>query len=240
MKKAKEIKYPKKDDLDLAYLCGVLAGDGSIYINQEKHDYAIRCVCNPKSEKEFYNKIIKNLLLKLFGLKVTPKLYDKGTSYGIGFSSKRLVCFLIDIGLPSGKKYDKLKIPEIFLSKKELTFSFIRGLADTDFCLTLKKGRYPRIIGASKSEQFIDQVYAFLKREGFCPYKQKREYYDKRVNKVEITYSISTSGHKQLINWINKIGFSNSRNINKVREWIDKNPKYLQGEHLKNLLFSDL
>ncbi|KKQ76846.1 MAG: hypothetical protein UT00_C0030G0001, partial [Parcubacteria group bacterium GW2011_GWA1_38_7] len=40
---------------DLAYLCGVFAGDGSISIRLKKHDYEVKCVGNPLDEKEYYN-----------------------------------------------------------------------------------------------------------------------------------------------------------------------------------------
>jgi len=221
--KLKQIKLPSLKNEDLAYLCGVLAGDGSIYVNYKKYDYAIKCVGNPIKERGFYNDIIAPLFFNLFSLIVIPKFHDKETTYGISLSSKNLVNFLVDLGLPCGKKYDQLKIPEPFLKKRELTFAFVRGLADTDFCLTLKRGKYPRIIGTSKSNPFMLQVYSFLKKESFCPYFQKREYYDKRVDKIEITYSISLSGHKQLILWLNKIGFRNNRNLKQVKEWITKN-----------------
>jgi len=39
----------------LAYLSGVLMGDGSIFVREYKHDYCIKCVGNPKDEIKFYD-----------------------------------------------------------------------------------------------------------------------------------------------------------------------------------------
>ena len=47
--KEKVIQIPRKN-IDLAYLCGVLAGEGSINIRKNKCDYEIKCVGNPKDE----------------------------------------------------------------------------------------------------------------------------------------------------------------------------------------------
>lgn len=57
MKKPKKIRIPEIDE-DLAYLCGVLAGDGYIGIRKHKYDYSIDCGGNPNDEMEFYDKII--------------------------------------------------------------------------------------------------------------------------------------------------------------------------------------
>ena len=53
--KAKGLVLPKKYSSELAYLCGVLAGDGSISYRKNKHEYMIKCVGNPKDEKIYYN-----------------------------------------------------------------------------------------------------------------------------------------------------------------------------------------
>src|SRR3989344_9143142 len=130
----KKVKLPKKVTSDLAYLCGVFAGDGSISIRLKKHDYEVKCVGNPLDEKEYYNYVIVPLLDKLFNLKVKAKYFDKNTTYGIRFWSKDTVNYLTQhIGLPIGRKYNKLKIPPIFKKKEEHVIGFIRGAADTDF-----------------------------------------------------------------------------------------------------------
>ena len=106
-----KLKLPDKITEDLAYVCGVLAGDGSIWIRQSKYECAIKCVGNPKDEKEFYHQIIQPLFLKVFNLNINVKFHDSKTTYGFTIYSKALVTFFTKIiGLPYGKKYSNLKI----------------------------------------------------------------------------------------------------------------------------------
>ena len=42
---------------ELAYLCGVFAGDGSLNIRKKKWEYSLKCVGNPKDERIFYDEL---------------------------------------------------------------------------------------------------------------------------------------------------------------------------------------
>lgn len=215
--KIKGLILPSDMGEDLAYFCGVLAGDGSIGFSEKKKDYWIKCVGNPKDEQEFYNIIIKPIIKKLFNLDIVPKYFDKKTTYGFNINSKNLVYYLTNfIGLPLGKKYEALKIPAIFLQDGKLVRQFICGLADTDFHLRVRKGYYPVIIGVSKSKRFIEEIKGFLEKDGFkcCTYERKDN--DKRLNKIILTYSIELSGFKQYIPWMKKIGFRHPKVMEKV------------------------
>ena len=66
--KIKGLIIPNEINEDLAYFCGVLAGDGNIDIRLHKHDYTIKCVGNPRDEKEYYNKVLYNLIYKIFNI----------------------------------------------------------------------------------------------------------------------------------------------------------------------------
>ena len=164
-----------------------------------------------------YDKILKSLIRKLFNVHLKPQIYCRGKLYGFIICSRTLVKYLTEyIGLPLGKKYEKLSMPPLFLKDKRLARNFISGLADTDFHLQIKRGTYPIIAGVSKSEKFIQQVKGFLEEDGFKSCTYKREVYDKRVNKIIITYALQLSGHKQFHQWIEKIGFRHPKVSNKV------------------------
>lgn len=214
----KNINIIKKITPELAYICGVLAGDGSINIREEKGDYEIKCVGNPKDEKEYYQQVVFPLFFYLFGLNVKPRYFDKNTTYGIRIWSKNLVKYLTEyIGLPSGKKYDFLKIPLIFYHDKKLIRYFITGLFDTDFSISIGKNDYPRIRGVSKSECFINEIIDFLWSDGFVVSKFKRDYYDGRVKKNLVNYEVCLSGRKNLNLWIRNIGTFHNRHIKKIK-----------------------
>lgn len=215
--KIKGLILPKEITEDLAYFCGVLAGDGSIGFQEKKKDYWIRCVGNPKDEQEFYNSIIKPLIKKLFNLEIIPRHFDKGTTYGFNICSRSLVKYLTsEIGLPLGKKYDTLKIPPIFYSNRILVAKFIEGVADTDFHLRIRKKDYPVICGTSKSKNFIDEIKNFLEGEGFKIFYYVNSRFDTRVNKQVTTHRIEIYGRKQFLKWMNFIGFKHPKVSNKI------------------------
>lgn len=220
----KGLRFPTTLSKDLAYLCGYLAGDGSIYTREYKHDYIIKGVGDPKSEKEYYHNVIGPLFKKLFNLDLNLKIHDSGETYGFAVYSKALLTYLTkNIGLPCGKKYETLKIPIIFKNKKELLISFLRGLADTDFYLGLKRGskknpHYPVIVGSSKSFKFMDEVASELEKFGFRVTKYfNSKQLDKRFKKgYSIINRVELCGHENYRRWMSLIGFSNPRHIIKT------------------------
>ncbi len=214
---------PTRVTVDLAYLVGVLAGDGSINMRAQ-HDYEVKCVGDVK-EWEFYDLVICPLFKKLFELEVKAGLHDVGTTYGVRIWSKELVCFLSEkFGLPIGKKYNGLKIPRQIKSSDVLMKAFIQGLADTDFSLALKRRYrkrryYPTIVGVSKSRKFMVEVSAYLEGLGFSVSKDfDKVQEDKRFGKV-VAHVIQLYGHNQLAKWVTTIGFRNPKHLKKVEFW---------------------
>ncbi len=224
--RGKGLRLPATLSEDLAYICGFLAGDGSIYTRESKHDYIIKCVGDPKSEKEYYHNIIGPLFNKLFNLNLNIRTQDCGETYGFVIYSKALLTYLTkNMGLPCGKKYGTLKIPLIFKDKKELLIPFLRGLADTDFYLGLKRGskknpHYPVIVGSSKSFRFMDEVASELENFGFKVSKYfNSKHLDKRFKKgYFIINRIELCGHENYKLWMNLIGFNNPRHIIKTEK----------------------
>lgn len=213
----KNLILPKKITPQLAYFCGVLAGDGNIGFREKKKEYCIKCVGNPADEIKYYKEIIKPLIKNLFNLEIEPKFHDKKTTYGFSLYSKSVVKYLTEtIGLPLGKKYDKLSIPKMFLKNKVLVRNFICGVADTDFHLRIRKGYYPVICGASKSKSFMEEIKHCLEKESFRVYMYERRDNDKRVKKIVVTHRIEIYGQKQFSMWMEKIGFKHPKNKEKI------------------------
>ena len=131
-----------------------------------------------------------------------------------------------------GRKYAKLKIPDIIRSDKKCVISFIQGLADTDFSISLKRrhkkyGYYPVIAGSSRSSSFIREVSEVLanldlKGNTYLNYAV----HDDRIGKETIISRVELNGNKKLLKWMELIGFKSSKHLEKFEKWKKLNPKY--------------
>jgi len=231
----KNLKLPNKLSKDLAYICGVLVGDGHIsknYGGKCRND--IYCSGNPKDEVEYYNRIIVPLFFRLFNIKLKAKSFMNKT-YGISFGSKAIHTFLTQIiGLPKGKKYAYLRIPKLFLLDKELIKYFICGVFDTDAGFTLKKryktyNYYPVMCFTSKSKQFTNEMYKQVIQFGIHPTKvYKVKLFDKRINKgFTIVYRFDINGHSNLIEWYKIFSFRHPKHFVKFHVWKNLNKKIM-------------
>lgn len=218
------IILPPEITEDLAYLCGVLAGDGYIApLTDTKHKYNIICCGNPKDETEFYYKIIIPLFYKLFNIKLIARIRSDGTIKVI-IGSKGVHTFLTKIiKLPQGEKYNSLSIPELFLNDEKLIISFIRGVFDTDGCICFKKRYknapyYPVISLCSKSYRFIREISDELKilgfRVGTYNYKVKDDRFKLGYNLIS---RIDLYGQYNFVLWNNFVKFSSPKHLSKIK-----------------------
>lgn len=225
--KKRGIVLPQNVSEDLAYLCGIMAGDG--HISHNGKGYYLLCDGHKIDEKENYDKIIAPLFYKIFHLRL--KARDHGTTYGIAFGSRAIFEFLTKImGLPNGVKYDSLRIPKIFKDEPKHVTAFIQGVADTDFVISLKKryrnvAYYPVVTGISKSKSFMEEIAQELEKRGL---KVIREFnvvqQDSRFKAgFAITHRVHLNGHSQLIKWMQKIGFRSFKHLKKFKLWKERN-----------------
>jgi|SRR3989344_1575204 len=221
------LKLPNKLSLGLAYLCGILVGDGSIYQRKKKHDYVIKCVGNPRDEKELYYNVIGPYFKKIFGFVPNIKNQDSDTTFGFVIYSKNLFTYLTEIiGLSHGKKEQQLEIPQIFKEYKPLLISFVRGVFDTDGCVCFKRKYksvpyYPVISVSSKSKKLIIELAEILKKLGFKiveTYDYKR--IDKRIEKgFTVINNIELNGTENLRKWISIINFYSPKHLKKINKY---------------------
>nr|MBA4405281.1 hypothetical protein [Nanoarchaeum sp.] len=236
----RKVKIPKIDE-ELAYFCGILAGDGCLASRKLNRSYDVYCGGNLENEKEFYDYRIKPLIKKLFNLDIEMKYFPGGVNgnngvYGFRIGSKAIYSFLLNtIRLPSGKKYDNLQIPLIFKNNNKLKLNFIRGIADTDLSFCLKKRYtlspyYPVISLTSKSEKFISEIHSELVLLGFKPtnfYKVIQK--DERIQSGKtIKYLFELNGPIELLKWESCIGFRQLKHVHKFNEWVIKNKDTLK------------
>lgn len=215
----KGIKLPSKITPELAEEIGMQFGDG--FLSSKRYDYRLKG--NPYDEKEYYLNYIKPLFKKLYNLDINLKEYNK--SYGFEVSSKALWEFKTKVlNIKTSPKYE-IRIPEALkVNNKEILTAFIRGLFDTDGCVSFKtkygyEKYYPSIEIALTSKKLIKEVAEIIKMFGFNP----SVCFNERYGRICI-YGISAfKRYEELIGW------SSQKNLNKVKDWKNKYPE-LNGE----------
>ncbi len=225
----REIIVPEVYSADLAYFCGLMAGDGNITFRPVKR-YTIKCSGNPVDEISFYETIVSPLVEKLFNIKPKCRFVSGGT-YGFTLDSKLICLFLVKcLGLPANRKYEKLRIPDWVRAKEEFLVAYLRGLSDTDFSLSLKKrykdvGYYPVITGCSNSKRYMQDVAAVLEAFGIAvsrSFDVKQEDVRAKAGHT-ITHRVHIYGHTELMKWMNTIGFSSPKHLAKFELWKERN-----------------
>ncbi len=199
---------------------GILLGDGWIsnYKYRNKRFWLIGISGHLKLDKNFFLYCKKNIK-ELFKRKVFFKIRPNFNSIEINFSHKMLLKFLNkELKFPIGKKID-LEINEKIL---DLGFDslrhVIRGIFDTDGCFYLDKTPaghpYPCISIEMKAPILIKQLYDMLINQGFkVTYKEFNKH-------KEGQSKITLKGSKQLNKWMNKIGSSNPKHLNKINAFV--------------------
>lgn len=222
------ITIPKISE-DLAYLSGFIIGDGHLH-SRENKEYRVTC-SGGLDEEEFYKSVIIPLFENLFNIIPKIRISHRDSTFNINIYSKRLLRFLSEtIGIPVGKKCHKISIPEIFKASKKLNIAFLQGYADADFSLTLKKRYknvqyYPVIVGASASKTIIKEVCEILKNMDFSISVQYDVVKHDIRCKDSIAHYVSVYGHKQLVKWMQNIGFRNTKILKKYELWKERNQK---------------
>ena len=221
----RKIKIPDKLTPKLAELIGIIIGDGNIYT---KDRFELTIIGDIIEDKEYHEENVTNLFKDLFSIntKSEEKYFKNGSCRRVRIKSKAVISFLINvIGLKSGRK-QKINIPKsIKYSKdKRIIYSFLRGLADTDFSIKFKtrynkKNYYPIIIGNLCDKTLVLQLKDILERMGFHSHIENRTKYDKSVKKTYYSYALNIVGKENLMKWMDKIGFNNKRHLIRYSVW---------------------
>jgi hypothetical protein len=218
-------------------------GDGNLY----KKDYHNKLTMTGHlfDEKEFYLETIMPLMHNLFGNMPTMIENQRDTTIQLLLNSKGTVSFLNKkIQLAIGPKTNQ-KIPAFVTNKYNI--EFLRGMADTDFCLTLKKRYkdrhyYPVISFGTTDKNMIEQIYKLLLKEGIeSSLTLLRK--GSRKGKTYPTNEINIYGVKKLEKWMKVIGFRSSKHLTKYCVWkkfgycppnttLQQRKKILSGESL--------
>jgi intein/homing endonuclease len=181
----KKILLPKELDYQLAYLLGVICGDG--HLAEPNHSYDKLTSYNSELRITDQNQDTFVFLTKLFeGLfRYTPKIYSEKSKvdksfYRLVIRSKPMHRFLMVVcGLPVGDKRGKTKVPEIIKnSPLELKKWFIAGFFDADGCI-LTKNKWPAITITQYNSKILEEIKEISLKLGINwkgPYSYHYEY----------------------------------------------------------------
>ncbi len=119
LRKVKRYPLPKVLDADLAYLMGLLVGDGTMTV-------ALGFLLT--TADSFIASEFSRIIRKHFGYQVKYK--PSNLSYGV--HSKQIRVFLKGLGLCYERSYEKYVPQSILSAPKEFVIAFLQGLFDTD------------------------------------------------------------------------------------------------------------
>ena len=223
----RKVTIPTKMTQKLAYFIGVHVGDGCLNAYKRKTcntiDYNVEYYGHEIDEAEFHKDYIAPLIKDLFNIKVWVYAGNK-TTIRTSFRSKAVFYFLNRvIGLPAGSKRD-MNVPSLIKSSNfRIKKAFLKGLTDTDGCISFKKrykrrNYYPSIGINSQSKSLIIFVKFILDnlKINSCVCYNLRNY---RNGKVNFEHQIDISGRKNLDIWMDKIGFNSSKHLTKYDVW---------------------
>lgn len=210
---------------EIAEICGIHAGDGHLRRNGKGFE-----ISGSYEEKEYYDQHIIPLFNSLFDLNIKGKFFPTKGTYGFSISSKAIIFFLISFGFPKGKKDDIVQIPEQILHSQDPTIrrAFLRGIFDTDGCITFdkriyntsifKKTRnyYPRILFSTISKKLAIGIKQLCEKEGFIC---KIYIYKSKKQTESLKYKLQIVGINNLERWMNVITPQNPVKVSRYIIW---------------------
>ncbi len=193
-------KLPKKYTRDLAYLTGLISGDG--------HVSKKTCITITSDSKDYLKNLTSSLIKKIFDC--NSLLYSQRNYWVLHINSRPIHFFFNKIiGLPSGKKKGKLRIPNFIYFSKEFKKGFLMGLFDSDGGLTISKKGKASILISSSTYPFILEVQKMLKEFEIDlggPYKSGNRK----------GYEIRRFGMKTILKFNEEIGFNHPVQLKRI------------------------
>jgi hypothetical protein len=196
----------------LAYETGVHLGDGNLTCKKEWNLFRVTYAGNRELDSKYFESILPGIIQSLYGKE--PRIYHpkNENTVLVVLNSRKVVRFKMDtLGLPSGSKKKLESFPKNLTDKYPA--DILRGIADTDFCFYVN-GREPRICASFCSPVFATELSQLMKRLGI---KHQVRRLMRRERYKE--YQISVCGKKQLLQWMQKVGFWNPKHSEKVRDY---------------------
>ncbi len=189
-----------------------MIGDGCLskyFASYERRVLYVTLLTGNSLKENEYQLYLSNILSKLFDVNCKPRIRRNSSNTTIlQTSTKRVFDWFIENGFPVGKK-DGIVIPKklLGLPKNKLN-KIIRGIFDTDGCISARKDenyRYPYIFISSSSIVLREQIKDILRQQKIPAYVHKD--------------TVVVRGIKNFNKWFELIGSSNLRNLKRYKEF---------------------
>ncbi|MEM3408100.1 MAG: LAGLIDADG family homing endonuclease [Candidatus Micrarchaeia archaeon] len=220
------LKLPKFINPDIAYLAGLIAGDGNIYFEKnDKNSAQVRFHSTDHKLLMEASRIIK----ENFGLN-THLSESSDRIPSICVSSVVIAELLEKLGVPSGEKSHKIDIPPLLVSSgEECVKSFIRGLFDTDGYVSDSKVGSPSIGFTTTSKELAQKMILVLEWWGIVAkvrirnkIGQKTRINNRTVETKKLQYQLEIRGIENLKQFRDEIGFFRNDKKEKLNSVINK------------------
>lgn len=146
-------------NLDIAYLIGVIVGDGAMVETKRKrggNHYVLSIFSNSRKYLEDLNK----LFIKYFGYSGHFYKDKRHSVYTLLIQAAPIFFYFVNLNLPIGKSEEEF-IPESIKDNSSFCKEYIAGLCDTDGHINSPK----RIHLKQKSKKLLCEIADFLNRE---------------------------------------------------------------------------
>ena len=200
---------------NMCELIGAIIGNGNIYDRRPSY---VELSGHPTEDLIYFKKILTQLVIN--ELSYNPRLFFHSSAVRIRISNKNFVIWLKSLGIPSGKfKFKRVLIPKKICISWKKTRNCIRGIFDTDGCVSFDKRPiysqpYPRVVLHILNEDLLKQLYKILKDKKFNVTISKKE------------SSIYLNGFNEVRKFLIRIGFSNPRHHNRIKSLYPNLMKY--------------
>ena len=225
--RTKDCNIPKKLTSDLAYLFGMLIGDGCISIDATGRKYrVIFTSADPELLTSF-----ENLMLKYFNLKATDRNFNRPAPQVV-YYCKKLVKYLLQCGFTKTTALDK-QIPDVIKSaSRECFIAFIQGLMDTDGSCYIqhhKQGSTHCEISLSTSSlKLAREVQSFFLNIGIVSNLGISKKSEKRKLLGRCEYYVCSTGYKVRITSRRNIEICNYEKIFRLYRKLSKLSDYVE------------
>lgn len=207
----KKFVEPEKDE-NLAELFGIILGDG--HIEERVSGTKIRVYCvniagNSKTDADYIFRYIPNLSKEIFKEMGSIRKKSKVNCAYFNLHGKKFVEFLKKNGLKPGNKVkNNVGIPQWIKDNSLFLRKCIRGLTDTDGCvyyISKKTNKNLRITFTNHASRLLNDYREGLIKLGFFP------------SKIMRGHDVYLSSKQDVEKYIKEIGFSNSKNLKRVK-----------------------